>query len=67
MYVCVCVYKYTRRIFFIHSSFSGRLVCFRVLAVVTSASWTLGCMYLSQLEFLCLYAQEWDSWIAWQL
>ena len=44
--ICVCVCVYTQRIFFMHSCVSGHLGCFRVLAVVNSALWTLGCNVL---------------------
>ena len=27
--------------------------------------WILGCMYLFELGFLWIYAQEWDCWIIW--
>ena len=36
-------------IFFIHLSVDGHLGCFHTLAIVLL--WTLGCMYLSELEF----------------
>ena len=42
MYVCACVYTHTPHIFFIHSSVSGRLGCFHVLAIVTSAAVDIG-------------------------
>ena len=44
--VCMCVYN-----FFIHSFADGHLVCFYVLAIVNSASVTLGCMNLCKLWF----------------
>ena len=44
--VCMCVYN-----FFICSFADGQLVCFYVLAIVNSASVTLGCMNLFKLWF----------------
>ena len=44
------VYMY--HIFFIHSSVDGHLGCFHVFAIVNSVlQWTLGYMYLLELEF----------------
>ena len=53
--------------FFIHSSVSGHLGCFHVLAIANSAAsehWG-ACIFLN-FSFLWLYAQEWDCWIIWQ-
>ena len=45
MCVCVCI------TFFIHSFVNGNLDHFYILAIVNSLLWTLGCMYLFELEF----------------
>ena len=53
-------------ILFIHSSVSGHLIYFHVLATVNSvASYTEG-VFLNY-RFLQMCAQEWDCWIIWQL
>ena len=49
--VCVCVCVYLSHNFFIYSSVGAHLGCSHVLAIVTSAQWTLGCMYLFELWF----------------
>ena len=36
--IYICIHIYPECIFFIHSSVSGHLVCFRVLAIVDTAA-----------------------------
>ena len=52
--VCVCVCVCVHCIFFIHSSVDGHLDLFPVLIIVNSASVSIGCMYLFELE-CCLH------------
>ena len=40
--VCVCVCVYVSHILFIHSSVSGHLGCFHILATVINATMSLG-------------------------
>ena len=52
----------------IQSSANGHLGCFPVLAVVNSATMSIGVhMSLSILvSLVCMYAQQWDCWVIWQ-
>ena len=53
-------------IFFIHSSVSGHLGLFLVLAIVNSAAVNIGVLYiLSDHDFLWIYAQELDGRVIW--
>ena len=59
--LCICYH-----IFFIHSSVSGHLGCFHVLAIVNSAAMNVGVhVSFSNYGFLWVYAQEWDYRIIW--
>ena len=50
---------------FIHLSVDGHLGCFHLLAIVNSAAWTLGCIYLLNYSLLWIYALECDCWVTW--
>ena len=52
-------------IFFIHSSVTGRLGCFYVLAIVNSAAVNTGVHVAFQIMVFCIYAQKWDCWVLW--
>ena len=53
--------------FFIHSSASGHLGWFHVLAIVYSATMNNGgtCVSFNS-DFLKILAQQWDFWVVWQ-
>ena len=59
-----CIYC---RIFFIHSSFSGHLDCFRVLVIANSVTEQWSACICSNYSFLRMCVQEWDCWIVWKL
>ena len=50
---------------FIHLSVDGHLGCFHLLAIVNSAAWTLGCIYLLNYSLFRIYALECDCWVTW--
>ena len=56
---------YVYHIFCIHSSVNGHVGCFQVLAIVNSATVSIGgeCICLSYNLFELQYAQAWDCWI----
>ena len=57
-YSMICMYH----IFFIHSSVSGHLGGFHVLAIVNSAAVIIGVhVSFGIMVFLWIYAQEWDA------
>ena len=63
-----CSIAYAYHIFFIHSSVSGHLGCFHVLAIANSAALSIGGMCLFfYYSFVQIDAQEWDCRIIWQL
>ena len=60
--MCICVH-----IFFLHSSVSGYLDCFHVLAVINSTAMNVDeCVYF-HFNVVQMYAQEWNFWIIWHL
>ena len=42
IYICVCVYIYIKRVFFIHSSDSGHLGYFHVLTIINNVVMSVG-------------------------
>ena len=50
-------------IFFIHSSVDGYLGCFHGLAILNSATMTIGVHVSLNYSFLQVYAQEWACWV----
>ena len=44
VYVCLhaCTHRHTYHIFFIHSSVDGHLVCVHILAIINSATMSIG-------------------------
>ena len=61
------LYIFIYCILFIHSSVSGHLGCFQVLAVVNSAAVNIGVHVSFPVEFSSFLGivQEWDCWIMW--
>ena len=53
-----CIYMC--HLFFIHSTVDGQVGCFHDLAIVNSPAMKLWCMYLFDLWFLWIHAQEMD-------
>ena len=54
--VCMCMHVCICHIFLSQSSVLGHLGCFHVLVIVNSVLWTLGYIYLFELEFLSFLA-----------
>ena len=64
----IYIYTHTHHIFIIHSSISGHLCYFHVLAVVDSAAMRIRVhVFFSNYGFLLINDQEWDCWVIWQL
>ena len=67
-WIYIYTHTHTHHIFIIHSSISGHLCYFHVLAVVASAAMRIRVhVFFSNYGFLLINNQEWDCWVIWQL